>query len=135
MVPSMPLGWQSYDISIASFVDPTSNGLSRVFRTFLPSLLKMIAHDRWFNHFRLITTPMISEFTTDPQQCFCSDLLLTKLYGRKIASTTFRRRVMSVSISTVLVLNFSGGKGGACAPPGTTMPLTKPSLLSRRYRK
>ncbi len=39
------------DISIASFVDPTSNGLSRVFRTFLPSPSEMIANDRWFNHF------------------------------------------------------------------------------------
>ena len=60
VVPSMPLGWQSYAISIASFVAPTSNGLSRVLRTFLPSPSEMIAHDRWFNHFRLITTPMIS---------------------------------------------------------------------------
>ena len=49
-----------YAISIASFVDPTSNGLSRVFRTVLPSPSEMIANDRWFNHFRLITTPMIS---------------------------------------------------------------------------
>ena len=35
-------GLQSYAISIAPFVDPTSNGLSRVFRTFLPSPSEMI---------------------------------------------------------------------------------------------
>ena len=34
-------------------------------------------------------------------------------------------------ISRVLVLNLSGKASGADAPPGRTMPLTEPSLLSR----
>jgi hypothetical protein len=37
-------------------------------------------------------------------------------------------------ISRVLVLNLSGKKNGAYAPPRTTMSLTEPSLLSRATR-
>ena len=46
--------------------------------------------------------------------------------------TMFRREMIPREISRVLVLNLSGKASGAPAPPRIRLPLTPPSLLSRR---
>ncbi len=48
-----------------------------------------------------------------------------------VGGTKFRRRVIHGEISRVLVLNLSGKTAVLPAPPSRSVPLTKPSLLSR----
>src|SRR6266436_59400 len=52
-----------------------------------------------------------------------------------VGGTTFRRKMIQREISRALVLNLSGKASGARALPRISLPLTAPSLLSRRTRQ